>query len=472
MRKWFLLFYLAILIVIVLSLPAFGIEKQTIGLLKVNNYSGVETVGGSKLEKIVVDEFLKSIQKQDSLNVISPEKTKELMDKFDLACYYEAANLCTAKDLNAIGAKLGVTQLAVLNIDGYSEIKREKSKKSYQLLLGLQIINCNDGTESDYNGEGFSDGTRNAAFANSVAQLVDNYLNIGAGDQSLGNLRSSSIQVVGNKTSKMYHLLNTNHSPKKENLQNFNSRTEAEQNQYYPCPICFPSYKSFSYSDREIEDSLGKEGCGIIEYYYRVELNPELITRIEKIAAPLIKDTYRKNIDYKFRVIDSNEVNAFAAPNGYIYITKGMLNVVESDDELDFVIAHEMAHIEKKHAVISYYRALTGTLLAAIFISSNDNYKDPATVLLTTIMTTAILKGYSREQENEADEIALAHLKHIGKDYLSFNTVMGKFIDMRQQKIWAIDRIFATHQTPEKRIENLNKLLQAYDTLQTKLGTK
>lgn len=404
--------------------------------------------------------------------MLDREKTADLLNKSDLSCFYEAANLCTSKDLKAIGTKLGVTQLLILDINGYNEIKREKSKKSYQLLLGLRVINCNDGTESNYTGEGFSDGNRNGAFTNSVAQLIDSYLNLGTSDQSLGNLRSSSIQVVGNKTSKMYHLLNTNHSPKEANRQDFNSRIEAEQNKYYPCPICFPSYKSFSYSDKELEETLGREGCGTIEYYYRVEQNPELVSRLETVATPLIKDTNRKNVDYKFRIIDSSEVNAFSAPNGYIYVSKGLLNIVESDDELTFVIAHEMGHIEKKHAIIRYRRALAAAIIASIFIASNSNNKDQTADLLAVVMAGIVLKGYSREQENEADEVALAHLKHTGMDYLSFNVLMGKFIDMRQRKIWAINQIFLTHPAPEKRLENLNKLLQVYDTLQVKLATK
>ena len=327
-----------------------------------------------------------------------------------------------------------------------------------------------DQTETRYNGEGFSDGARQAVFVNSISQLVNNYLSLETADPNSGNLRSYNVQVVGNKTSRMYHLLNTNHAPNESNCEHFNSRTEAEEQQYRPCPICFPSYKSLSYSDRELEERLGSEGCGTIEYYYRVDNDPELIGRVEKVAAPLLKDTYRKNIDFKFRILDSTEVNAFASPNGYIYITKGLLDIVESDCELAFVIAHEMGHIEKKHAVTRYRRALAAMFFSTLFLASNNNYEDPETALLSVVMAELVLKGYSREQEKEADEVALSHLKRAGMDHLSYRMVMGKFKDMRQQKIYAIDKIFSTHPTPEKRIENLNNLLQTYETLQLSLA--
>ena len=461
---------LLLLIAIIFSIPVAGSEKITIGLLKVNNYSGVSTVAGSKIDKLVIDEFIKNIKAQDSIEFIDQDEIKTIMHKATLESYYEAANLCTIEDLSAIGTKLGLNQLIILDINGYTEIKKEKSKKSYQLLLNLYVVNCNDLTDLTLSGEGFSDGVRKEVFTNAVSQLISNYLNMEQTDHSTGNIRSLSVPVVGNKTSKMYHLLDTNHSPLENNREDFNSRIEAEEQQYHPCPICFPTYKSFLYSDREIEEKLGSEGCGTIEYYYRVEHNQDLLDRIERVAAPIISDSYRKNIDYKFRILDTTEVNAFASPNGYIYITNGLLNIIESDDELAFVIAHEMGHIEKKHAVIRYRRALAAMFLSALFLASNDNYEDPETALLTVVMTEMVLKGYSREQEKEADEVALAHLKRTGMDHHSFIMIMGKFLDMRQYKIYAIDKIFSTHPTPEKRIENLNELLQAYETLQQNLA--
>lgn len=216
---------------------------------------------------------------------------------------------------------------------------------------------------------------------------------------------------------------------------------------------------------------MGSEACGLLEYYYRLDHNPELIQRLEKIAEPIIADTIRKNVDYKFRVLDSAEVNAFAASNGFIYVTTGLLGVIESDDELAFVLAHEMAHIEKKHAVINYKRAIALSFMAAIFIAgSSDNSKDAMeNALFTTVMLNIIMKGYSREQEREADEVGLAHLKRIGKNYQEHQTLFGKFSDMRQQKIYAINKLFSTHPTPEQRLENLANYLKAYETLQSKM---
>ena len=125
----------------------------------------------------------------------------------------------------------------------------------------------------------------------------------------------------------------------------------------------------------------------MVEYYYRLYDNPTIMAWINRVAAPLIADTIRKNREYKFRILDTEEFNAFAAPNGYIYITKGLLDSIESDEELAFVISHEMGHIEKKHSVIMYKRAQAAVLFASILIaasgsnSNNSMTKSPRQLL-------------------------------------------------------------------------------------------
>jgi hypothetical protein len=457
-----------LIIALIGMLPAFGAESSSMALVAINNYSGVDSVGGGKLINLVENKFTKILKQQTNIRFVDLGSTTKQLKQDGLESYYDAAPFCTRQDLQKIVKLLGVDQLAVLNINGYAEIKREKSKKAFQLLLGLQVVG-KDGEEVNFNGEGLSEGKYDVAFNNAVTNLINDYLNLGRSDSNSGNIRAANAPVIGNRISKMYHLTETHHQPQNANLVKFNSRNEAEQQGYRPCPICFPSYKSFAYADRNLEEELGARGCGITEYYYRVEQNPQLQARLEQIAAPLFKVSYRKNVDFKFRILDTDEINAFSAPNGYIYITKGIMSILESDAEIGFVIAHEMAHIEKKHAVISYRRAMTAAFLTSLFIAANKSKNETAD-LFTVVMTQAILRGYSQDMEKEADAVAVAHLKQAGMDYQAYKLVMGKFIDMRQAKMAAIEKIFATHPTPEKRLEHLNSLLQSYRALQDKLG--
>jgi predicted Zn-dependent protease len=122
--------------------------------------------------------------------------------------------------------------------------------------------------------------------------------------------------------------------------------------------------------------------------------------------------------------------------------------------------------------VLRYRTALAASFFAAIFIASasKNNNDSTGVALATVVMTSIILKGYSQDQEKEADEMAMTHLKNTGYDYRIYKTLMGKFIDMRQRRIYTIEKIFSTHPTPEKRISHLDESLKNYSNLLTKLS--
>lgn len=198
LKKVFLLIFLVFLCV---SGFVVGQETQTAGLILVNNYSGVDTVGGNKLSRLVEERFTKTIRETNSTIFLDFQQTEARLRGFEFQSYYEASNLCVSQDLFKIGQKMGLTQLLILEINGYSEIKKEKSKKSYQLLLSLKVYNSQENEEIEYIGEGFGDSNRDQAFSNAITQLVNNYQNKQSFDPNTGNVRAANVPVIGNKTS-------------------------------------------------------------------------------------------------------------------------------------------------------------------------------------------------------------------------------------------------------------------------------
>lgn len=468
---------LTLLIIVCILLPVGEVkatDEPKIALLSVPNYSGVEKIAGTNLATKIEASFIEKLRKQRVIKVLNYDETKKCLEEKGLGLYYETQNLCTNDDLTRIDKLTGLPFLAVLEINGYNEVKKEGAKKSYEILLGLKVYDCMEGMTHFFTGEGFSEKGRTEAFDHAVTLLINNYLDLKEEDPNIGQTRAATVEVAGNKESHMYHLKDCHHLPKAEVQVDFATRIEAEDSAYKPCPVCFPSYSSFYYYDRNIEETLGIEACGMLEYRYRLSHDPEVLQRLEEVAAPIIANTGRKNFEYKFRLLDTDEVNAFAAPNGYIYVTKGLMKIVESDDELAFVLAHEIGHLEKKHAVIRYKRALGLSIFASILIigsQQSDDSKDDAAALFASVMAIIINQGYSREQEKEADEVAFTHLKRIGMDYQVYRVLLGKFLDMRERKIYFIEKMFATHPSPEQRIEQLDKYDQAYKELQSLLAS-
>jgi hypothetical protein len=104
--------------------------------------------------------------------------------------------------------------------------------------------------------------------------------------------------------------------------------------------------------DAQAEINLGRELHDVI-----VQLNPtledSLLRRVEETAEPLLKKISRKDIRYTFTILDSETVNVFSTPGGFVYVSRGVFNMVGEDEEyaLEFVLGHEIAHVDFKHAL-------------------------------------------------------------------------------------------------------------------------
>ncbi len=104
--------------------------------------------------------------------------------------------------------------------------------------------------------------------------------------------------------------------------------------------------------DPQAEMNLGRELHDVI-----VQLNPTLedglLRRVEESAEPLLKSVSRKEIRYTFTILNSSTVNAFSTPGGFVYVSRGLFDMVGEDEDyaLEFVLGHEIAHVDLKHAL-------------------------------------------------------------------------------------------------------------------------
>jgi beta-barrel assembly-enhancing protease len=169
---------------------------------------------------------------------------------------------------------------------------------------------------------------------------------------------------------------------------------------------------------------------------------------------------------YHFLVIDSPEINAFAAPGGLILVSRGMLRCCKSEDALAAVLAHEIAHIQGRDGL----RAIqTGRLTSALTVLATESAKSfggPQLAQLTEafegsvndIATTLMNSGYSRQLERQADEAALTILKRVGYNPYALVDLLKTM--KTQLKPGGMD--FAkTHPDPEERIRDISGMAGA-----------
>jgi len=163
------------------------------------------------------------------------------------------------------------------------------------------------------------------------------------------------------------------------------------------------------------EAKIGAEAAAQLEKEVKVVDNPTETARLTEIANRLGAVSQRPEVKYTVKILQSKEINAFSIPGGHLYITQGTLDVVESEDEVAAVLAHEVAHNAKRHSLESMKkesRAQTQIGLAVLAAVLAGQQVDAGNVMLFAgLLKVAVVNSYSRKAESEADREAIGYLR-------------------------------------------------------------
>ena len=200
------------------------------------------------------------------------------------------------------------------------------------------------------------------------------------------------------------------------------------------------------------EIAMGKDVAAQLEAKYGVVQDDDLQARVNNIGQRIVAVSGRQDLEYSFKVLNSDEVNAMAVPGGFIYVFKGLLDFMPSDDELAGVLGHEVGHIVKRHSVKQVEKQLALTLLTLILTKGQG-------FILADATMQALMAGYSRSDEREADEQGFALTNKAGFNPYSMLITVSKLQDLADAKGNPGFGLFSTHPEPEVRIERVNKAL-------------
>lgn len=227
----------------------------------------------------------------------------------------------------------------------------------------------------------------------------------------------------------------------------------------------------FVLMSEEQEISLGQKYSSEITKEMPAYHDPVLEELVQRIGKKLARHSHRPGLDYHFTILDSTRVNAFALPGGYIYITRGMLAYLNSEAELAAVLGHEIGHVTARHSVRQQSTsAVTGVLGAVLAASTGIQGADT----LTNMAGTAIVRGYGREHELEADRLGAEYLARSGydpdamlkvvsilKNQESFEIAVAKKED-RQPNVY--HGLFSTHPDNDVRFREVVNAAKKYKT--------
>ncbi len=177
---------------------------------------------------------------------------------------------------------------------------------------------------------------------------------------------------------------------------------------------------------------------------------PGLNKYVSEVGQKLAAHSRRKNVTYRFQVLDTPVINAFALPGGYVYVTRGILARMSSEDELAAVLGHEMTHVDARHSASQLSKqALAGFGLTALSILSPD-VAQKAGGLVDASLQLAFL-GYSREDEREADEGGITYMEAAGYNPRGAAKMFHMFLALEEKEPSSMERFLLSHPpTPER----------------------
>lgn len=215
--------------------------------------------------------------------------------------------------------------------------------------------------------------------------------------------------------------------------------------------LLFPNFVSL-----EKEVQLGAQVSRTIEQSARLIEDPVVTEYIDKVGQEIVKHSDAK-VPFVIKVIDSDEVNAFALPGGYFFVNKGLIVEAENESELAGVMAHEIAHVAARHATerMTKGQLLQFASIPALFVGGYwAQYGIRSGLGLG--LNLAVL-GITRKSEAEADQLGTQYLWNTGYDPQGFITFFEKLLAKEKHKPGKFASFWRTHPTVDSRIEKVQE---------------
>ncbi len=224
----------------------------------------------------------------------------------------------------------------------------------------------------------------------------------------------------------------------------------------------------FSIVSPEQESQIGaQQYTQSVKQFGGVSESAKLNEFVARIGARLVPFAERKEVKWTFTVLNSEVVNAFATPGGYVYVTRGLLALAQDESQVAAVLAHEMGHINARHSAQQMSQGMLANIgLQAIGIATGSNVASQ----VGGVGADLFLKGYSRQHEFESDALSVRYLAKAGYDPYAnakFLTMLQQYAElesrMQGQKAGAeLFSYFSTHpQTGERIVRARNLAAQA-----------
>jgi predicted Zn-dependent protease len=203
------------------------------------------------------------------------------------------------------------------------------------------------------------------------------------------------------------------------------------------------------FSDQD-EIKMGKEGNDAVLMQFGSYDDSTLQGYLDQVGQNIARVNHRQDLPYHYMVVDSSILNAFALPGGYIYINRGLLAYLNNEAQLASVLGHETGHVAARHGVKKYQKAIGAQLiLAGVSLATESS----GLAVGTNLLLSAILQGYSRKDERQADELGALYMYRAGYDPRETPAFFKILNQLEKQSPNLIEQLFASHPPTPDRVD-------------------
>ncbi len=216
--------------------------------------------------------------------------------------------------------------------------------------------------------------------------------------------------------------------------------------------------KGVNFYSLEKEIALGKQMAQEVERQAKIVDDPVIAEYVNRIGQNLVRNSDAK-VPFTIKVVDSEEVNAFALPGGFFFVNTGLILKADNEAELAGVMAHEIAHVAARHGTRQATRGELANYatLPLIFMGGWAGY---AIYEASGAIVPLGFLRFSRAFEAEADHLGLQYMYKTGYDPTAFVDFFEKLETLEKRKPGALSKVFSTHPMTDDRIQAAQKEIQ------------
>lgn len=208
---------------------------------------------------------------------------------------------------------------------------------------------------------------------------------------------------------------------------------------------------NFNLISIEEEWQLGQQLSQEIARQIRFNNDPAVNAYVRNMGQRIVSNSPApfNQLPWQFHVVEDASINAFAIPGGHVYVHTGLIANSDNASELAGVMAHEISHVIARHSTEQISRQYGLSMLASLVLGQNPNQ---LAAIAAQIAATGAMARFSREAEEEADEIGIQAMAAAGYNPMGMATMFEELLEHRQGQPGRVEQFFSTHPLTEERM--------------------